>query len=292
MDADAPPAAPPARSGRMAARWGLGIASCLLLAAAAAWLVVHAGVYDVGAVTPHWQSTYSLLETAMHRSVERRARALVVPAASEALRVRGGVCFREHCVQCHGAPGVAPLPFALSMQPLPGPLVEAAARWGEAEIYWVTRHGIRMSGMPAWQYRLADDDLWGVAMFVADLEHWTPAQYLEWQQARVEERCPDPTESPAFDATALERGRAALRQHGCHGCHVIDGVVGPRTFVGPALAGIAQRQLLAGRLPTTHANLVRWIRAPAEIEPGTAMPTLPMTEQDATDMAAYLLHSR
>lgn len=85
-----------------------------------------------------------------------------------------------------------------------------------------------------------------------------------------------------------QRGQTALHQHACNACHVIPGVTGAQVHVGPPLAGIAQRQLLAGKLPNTPQNMVRWIRDPRSVEPWTAMPDLAVSERDAKDMTAYL----
>jgi cytochrome c2 len=85
-----------------------------------------------------------------------------------------------------------------------------------------------------------------------------------------------------------ERGRVLLRVYGCGGCHVVPGVPAADGTVGPSLAGIASRTILAGELPNTPANLVRWIRRPQEIEPGNAMPDLGVSERDGRDLAAYL----
>lgn len=89
-----------------------------------------------------------------------------------------------------------------------------------------------------------------------------------------------------------ERGKRALAQYGCQSCHMIQGVTGPRVFVGPPLKRFGERKFIAGRIPNTHDNLVRWIRNPQELDPLTAMPALDVTQQDASDMAAYLLNGR
>ena len=86
-----------------------------------------------------------------------------------------------------------------------------------------------------------------------------------------------------------ERGRAALAQHACRACHVIPGISGPATNVGRTLADLAERRFIAGGLPNTQANLVRWIRNPQAIDPHTAMPAMGVSERDALDMSAYLL---
>ncbi len=86
-----------------------------------------------------------------------------------------------------------------------------------------------------------------------------------------------------------ERGRVAISEQGCGSCHVIPGVRGADGRVGPTLEGVGRRAYIAGRLPNSAENLARWIRDPQAIEPGNAMPTVPMTEDEARDIAAYLL---
>jgi cytochrome c2 len=83
-------------------------------------------------------------------------------------------------------------------------------------------------------------------------------------------------------------GRLLLRQFGCGDCHVIAGVAAAQGQVGPPLTGVAHRVYLAGRLPNTPDNMVRFIRAPHAVDPRTAMPDLQVTERHARDMTAYL----
>jgi cytochrome c len=84
------------------------------------------------------------------------------------------------------------------------------------------------------------------------------------------------------------RGAGALEAYACGGCHVIPGVPDATGPLGPSLAGIALRRELAGGLENTPENLMRWIQNPLEIDPGTGMPDLEVTDGDARDMAAYL----
>ncbi|MBV8892379.1 MAG: c-type cytochrome [Acidobacteria bacterium] len=83
-------------------------------------------------------------------------------------------------------------------------------------------------------------------------------------------------------------GREVIRNYGCNACHTIPGVPGARGLVGPPLAGIGDREYLAGELPNTPANMMRWIEHPHRIEPHTVMPEMNVSEQDSRDIAAYL----
>ena len=85
-----------------------------------------------------------------------------------------------------------------------------------------------------------------------------------------------------------ERGRAAIVRYGCGGCHTIPGVPGARARVGPPLTDFADRQYVAGKLANQPEHVMRWIRDPQAVSPGTAMPDLNVTEPAARDIAAYL----
>lgn len=93
---------------------------------------------------------------------------------------------------------------------------------------------------------------------------------------------------PGVGSGSLAAARSAFQQYGCTACHRIPGITGADTHVGPPLDGLAPRRYLAGSIPNTPANLVRWIQSPRSIAPGTAMPPVPVAREDAIAMAAYL----
>ena len=98
-----------------------------------------------------------------------------------------------------------------------------------------------------------------------------------------------PLQVPDGDAV---RGVAAIRRHGCGGCHVIPGVAEARGRVGPSLAGFAARPYIAGALPNRPLDLIGWIRDPQAVHPGTLMPGLGVSPADARDIAAHLYRLR
>ena len=85
------------------------------------------------------------------------------------------------------------------------------------------------------------------------------------------------------------RGGAAIDRYGCGACHVIPGVSRATGKVGPPLSDFAERTYIAGNAYNTATNLAAWIRRPDSVEPGTVMPTLGVGDQEARDIAAYLL---
>ncbi len=86
----------------------------------------------------------------------------------------------------------------------------------------------------------------------------------------------------------VERGRRLAEQYQCGTCHVIPGVNGAHGIVAVTLESVGQRSYIAGRIPNTREHLVRWIVEPAALVPGTLMPSMGVTPDDARDIAAYL----
>jgi mono/diheme cytochrome c family protein len=273
----------PLRPWRIVSTTLIATGACLL---AGAFVVVRAGLYDVGATSQHTRLVYALLEQTLRHSVRMRARAIDPPALdAPGLRERGLKCFDRHCTSCHGAPGRAPERHALALQPVPRPLIEAPFEWQPRELFWIARHGIRMSGMPAWQGRLADEDLWAIVAFLQELPLLTPAAYGARAAAAPTGDCDaEGSLAGGGDRDAL----AALRRYGCHGCHSIPGIVGPAATLGPPLAGLGRRALVAGRFPNSEDQVAAWIRNPQELDPRSAMPDLGVTDHDARLIARHL----
>jgi cytochrome c len=95
----------------------------------------------------------------------------------------------------------------------------------------------------------------------------------------------EPTVVPGGDP---KLGPQVMRQYGCQSCHTVPGVRGANAVVGPPLDGFGHRVYIAGELPNTPENLVRWVQHPRHVRPGTAMPDVGVTEEDARHIAAYL----
>lgn len=253
-------------------------------AVAAGIAFVFSGWYDISATDQHLPPTYAAIRVTMERSIERRARDIVAPALGSREQLdRGLALYRAHCVQCHGAPGVAPEPFALALRPLPRPLMRSGKDRSPPFLFWTTKHGIKMTGMPAWEFRMGDEDIWAVVAFLRELPSLSPQAYAAWRTA-----APVREASTAEGAADLERGKRALEQYACVACHRTPGVLGPEAEVGPPLHGVGGRKIIAGLLPNNAANMERWIRTPREVKPQTAMPDLGVSARDARDMAAYL----
>jgi cytochrome c len=85
-----------------------------------------------------------------------------------------------------------------------------------------------------------------------------------------------------------EVGRQLIGTYGCGSCHRIPGVARAEGLVGPPLDAMGRRTFIAGQLANTPENMVRWIVDPPAVEPGTAMPDLGVSPDEARQIAAYL----
>ena len=263
----------------------LGAIGLVLLGAAVGATVLLSGALTTNATKQHFRATHRILELGLKYSVRAATDDLAVPVTDAHMRARGAACFREHCTICHGAPGVAPEPFALGMMPVPASLTDAAASQPPEWLYHVTRKGIRMTGMPAWEYRLSDASLWSLVAFVESLPSLDVRGYREYMESTAGARC-----EPRVSLPAPEEGAdVLLRQYACHSCHRIEGVVGPRVDTAPPLIDWAKRAYIAGVLPNTEDNLTRWIMDPAGVNPHTLMPDLGVAPEHARAMAKFLL---
>lgn len=163
-----------------------GIVLVLVLEAIGAVAFIYSGIFDVAATTPHWPVTYWVLDTARVRSIEAHAAGIAVPAGlgDQAKLVMGTEHFAAHCAVCHGAPGVEKSEIGKGMYPRPPDLAHAATHLGPAELYWIIKNGIKMSGMPSWADH-SDEELWATVAFLQKLPGMTQEEYAKLVMASM-----------------------------------------------------------------------------------------------------------
>jgi hypothetical protein len=145
------------------------VLALLALAAAAVAAYTWSGVQDVSADGDHGPITGWWLETVRRQSVARAARDVDVrlpePLTGDTL-LEAVVGYEDMCAVCHAPPGREPSALARGLSPAPPDLAEVAAVQTSEALFWVTRHGIRMTGMPAWGVTHADDELWPIVALI------------------------------------------------------------------------------------------------------------------------------
>lgn len=176
----------------MKAIYALAIVALTALAAAG---FLHSGIYHVGADEPHWPVTLKVAQTLRDRSIALRARDIPLPAdLNDAARVRRGAGnYDAMCTGCHLRPGARdseirrglypqPPNLALAVQSSPRNATDTARL--AARRFWVIKHGIKMSAMPAWSVAGVDDDtIWDMVALLQQLPELSPEAYAALVQA-------------------------------------------------------------------------------------------------------------
>ena len=160
--------------------WGAalaGAAAMLAIIVLAGLIVIFGGFYPVAATAGYPPGMKWVLEKAMHNGVTSGAEKLDPPNLTRAEVMEGGSHFKAMCQRCHGGPGAEPMQFATAMDPDPPELTHAAKEWSRAEIFWIAKHGIKMTGMPAFGAYEGDPELWKIATFVEQLPQISPSEY-------------------------------------------------------------------------------------------------------------------
>ena len=153
-------------------------------------LFIYSGSYPVGADVPHNQLTLKLLETLRERSITRAAQQVSIPADLQTAErlIAGGADYQAMCAQCHLRPGVSSTDFSVGLYPAPPPLTGNDAKHDHAahenepqqaiqRQFWIIKHGVKASGMPAWGYTHSDDRIWNMVAFLQHLPNMTEQQY-------------------------------------------------------------------------------------------------------------------
>lgn len=162
-----------------------GALGAVALAILVGLIALYAGWYDVSATSGHTGAVERVLGTLQHRSVSARAEELDVtplPTDSAALE-HGFVHYDAMCVSCHGAPGIERGENGKGMTPEPPDLADEAHEWSDAELFWITKHGIKLAGMPAFGPTHSDEELLGITAFVRRLPEIDSAAYAARREA-------------------------------------------------------------------------------------------------------------
>lgn len=161
----------------------------ILLLLAAGFAFIYSGTYDISAATPHWPIVKRLISLTMDNSVKHHAKGIVAPNLDDTAMINLGFShYQEMCVDCHGAPGVSASEFAKGLYPKAPRLKHPAEEWSPAELYWMTKYGIKMSGMPAFGSTHDEHELWSIVAFLKKLPAMDSAGYAAYAEAAGKSR--------------------------------------------------------------------------------------------------------
>jgi mono/diheme cytochrome c family protein len=160
-----------------------GFFGLVVIAVIAGVIVMYSGVINVAATDPHNPITAIVLSTTMDNSVRAHARGITAPPLEDEQMIMAGFRhYREMCVGCHLAPGIKSSEIRKGLMPEPPKLQEAVKEWQPAELFWVIKNGVKMTGMPAWGPTHSDQKIWAMVAFLEKLPDMTAEQYKEMDE--------------------------------------------------------------------------------------------------------------
>lgn len=173
-------------------RYVLTIFFVVAVLAAGALLFAWSGLYNIAATRPHWAVTSSFIEMLRDRSITAHSDGIQAPDLNDPQLV--GAAFSHYhgmCRLCHGAPEYPPEEFAKGLYPAPPSMSEGhiQEKRSPAELYWIIKHGLKMTGMPAFGPTHDENELWGLVALAQEMPRMTAERYRQ-----------------AVDATGAQKG--------------------------------------------------------------------------------------
>lgn len=158
--------------------WLLSLIGLIIVLTAIVVVLTYSGYYNVSATYRDPAPIAWVFRTTMASSVRHHAAGIKIPALDNPSMVEDGADeYAEHCTVCHGAPGVRVNDLGRGLNPHPPELTDAAKDWKPRELFWITKHGIRMSGMPAWGVTHSDSEMLKIVAFLKKMPKMSPEQY-------------------------------------------------------------------------------------------------------------------
>lgn len=210
---------------RRLTRWQrIGVASLLVVGALVAGGVIFvlSGVYNIAASRDHWSVTNLAITILRDRSIAAASSTVEAPALNDPDLYRlGEQHFLGACTSCHGQPGQPLNPIYANMTPSPPDLIGAFEHYSASEVFWIVRHGLKYTGMPAWPGPNRPDEVWSVVAFLERLN-----------------RQPE-----TGDSLTEQRIETARTFDGCARCHG-SATSAPVSALVPRLEGLPQAYLV------------------------------------------------
>lgn len=196
------------------------------------FLVAASGVIPIRASSGHWAITRWLLQFSKQRSVATYTLGMEVPSLDEpSLVLKGAGAYESNCRACHGSPSLRNPRVAQAMTPRPPYLPHTVPQWDADELFYIVKHGIKFTGMPAWPAQQRDDEVWAMVAFLLKFPALNPEEYTRLISAETTLRNESATENLSLGKPTP---RAVILN--CARCHGADGL-GRGVGAFPKLAG-------------------------------------------------------
>jgi len=152
-------------------------------------ILIYSGWYNVSAMNEESGIMKWVLSTTSDNSVESRSQDIPIPDLVDSLMIKEGFeYYNEMCVSCHGAPGKEETELSKGLNPHAPYLVNYAKRMDPKIAFWITKNGIKMTGMPAWGKTHSDEQIWTIVAFMKKLPNISGEEYEKMEsEASMEE---------------------------------------------------------------------------------------------------------
>lgn len=213
-------------------QFGLTVGGLLVIGLVVSAIVVVSGVVPIKASSGHWPITKWFLQFSKNRSVATHSQAIETPPLDDSARIlRGAGHYENACATCHGSPLRDRSPVALASTPTPPSLPPLIQKREPRELFYVVKHGILFTGMPAWPTQSRDDEVWDMVAFLIQLPEFDRQEYTDLVFPKSESN--------------PESGNVTKRSGALESCQRCHGATGTGRGHGafPRLAGQNQRYL-------------------------------------------------
>lgn len=182
----------------------------LVVVALGVW--IWSGTYDIGADAPHWALTKKVISLLRDRSIETRASGIEVPKLDDpALLAEGAAHYHEMCTGCHLAPGMGDTEIRQGLYPKPPNLTHFAP--DPAEAFWVIKHGIKMTAMPAWGVTHDDQKIWAMVAYLQQQPHMSVERYRQLYMAGDAAEAGAPEHAAPAQASSVAPAASGTAMH-------------------------------------------------------------------------------
>lgn len=245
-------------------RWCLKLAFLMLILGGVGVLIAAIGIIPVKASAGHLAITRAILQFAKQRSVATHSAGISPPRLDDPVLVmKGAGHYDIGCRSCHGSPKLMHPKIAQHMLPAPPYLPETVRNWQSQELFYMVKHGIKFTGMPAWPAQQRDDEIWAMVAFLRTFPNLDAEEYQQLVHGTQGTR-PAPNEN----TTQRVGSQSTKTLQRCSSCHGLQGE-GRDTGAFPKLAGQSSEYFVetmqAFARGTRHSGIMEPIAA--EISP-------------------------
>jgi mono/diheme cytochrome c family protein len=164
----------------------LGAVLTLTLLLLSALAVTKLGLMPVSADGAHSRLEARIMPAVLHASIARHASVERNPVPLDENNLKAGVdIYKSMCARCHSTPGGEPSTYGQSFYPPAPGLPEGMGSYTEAQLFWLIKHGIRNTGMPAWGTMLSDEEIWQIVSLLKNSQDLPPSVDAEWSAAKT-----------------------------------------------------------------------------------------------------------